>query len=189
VTRTFVLGPLTQEMRHHYTLVLRGNLNLGAAVFKDGCTGISLDYIARRPFWDEGLDYNHGTGHGVGYLLSVHEGPQNIRYRNTSGRPDVAMAPGMITSNEPGLYLEGQYGIRLENLMLCEKRQENEYGTFLGFETLTMCPFELDAIIPEELSPREKELLNAYHQKVYETIAPYFDEEEKAWLKNATRAI
>jgi Xaa-Pro aminopeptidase len=189
VTRTFVLGPLTQEMRHHYTLVLRGNLNLGAAVFKDGCTGLSLDYIARRPFWDEGLDYNHGTGHGVGYLLSVHEGPQNIRYRNTSGRPDVAMAPGMITSNEPGFYLEGQYGIRLENLMLCEKRQKNEYGTFLGFETLTMCPFELDAIIPEELSPREKELLNAYHQKVYETIAPYFDEEEKAWLKNATRAI
>jgi Xaa-Pro aminopeptidase len=189
VTRTFVLGPLTQEMRHHYTLVLRGNLNLGAAVFKDGCTGISLDYIARKPFWDEGLDYNHGTGHGVGYLLSVHEGPQNIRYRNTSGRPDVAMAPGMITSNEPGFYLEGQYGIRLENLMCCEKRQENEYGTFLGFETLTMCPFELDAILPEELSPREKALLNAYHQKVYETIAPYFDEEEKAWLKNATRAI
>lgn len=190
VTRTFVLGPLTQEMKHHYTLVLRGHLNLAAAKFKAGCSGTSLDYIARKPLWDEGLDYNHGTGHGVGYLLSVHEGPQNIRYRAASGRgADTPLAPGMITSDEPGLYLEGQYGIRLENLLLCVEKEENEYGTFLGFEALTMCPFELEAILPEELSDQEKGLLNAYHQKVYETLSPYFTEEEKTWLREATKAI
>lgn len=186
VTRTFVLGPLTEQMRHHYTAVLRGHLNLGGAVFKAGCTGGSLDILARKPLWDEMLDYNHGTGHGVGYLLSVHEGPQNIRY---GGGSAAKLEPGMITSNEPGLYLEGQYGIRLENLVLCVKRAENEYGTFLGFKNLTMCPFELDAIIPEEMTQQEKDLLNAYHKTVFETLSPWFDEEETQWLKNATRAI
>lgn len=186
VTRTFVLGPLTEEMRHHYTAVLRGHLNLGGAVFKAGCTGGSLDILARKPLWDEMLDYNHGTGHGVGYLLSVHEGPQNIRY---GGGSAAKLEPGMITSNEPGLYLEGQYGIRLENLVLCVKRAENEYGTFLGFENLTMCPFELDAIIPEEMTRQEKDLLNAYHKTVFETLSPWFDEAETQWLRDATRAI
>lgn len=191
VTRTFVLGPLTEEMKHHYTLVLRGHLNLAAARFKAGCSGLSLDYLARKPLWDEGLDYNHGTGHGVGYLLSIHEGPQNIRYRAAvNGRGVCAeMVPGMITSDEPGLYLEGKYGIRLENLILCVEQEKNEYGTFLGFEPLTMCPLELEAIVPEELNAEEKNLLNRYHETVYETLSPYFTEEEKSWLRNATRAI
>lgn len=188
VTRTFVLGPITPEMKHHYTAVLRGHLNLGMAVFKEGTCGAALDVLARKPLWDEGLDYNHGTGHGVGYLLSVHEGPQNIRY-SVNGSSSVKLQPGMITSNEPGLYLEGKYGIRLENLVLCVKKAENEYGTFLGFENLTMCPFELEAIDPEELTRQEKAALNAYHKTVYETLAPWFDEEEKNWLKEATKAI
>lgn len=188
VTRTFVCGPLTQEMRHHYTAVLRGHLALGSAVFKSGVSGASLDILARKPLWDEMLDYNHGTGHGVGYLLSVHEGPQNIRY-SVNGSSGVKLEPGMITSNEPGLYLEGKYGIRLENLVLCVKREENEYGCFLGFQNLTMCPFELDAILPEEMTRQEKAALNTYHQMVYDNLSPWFSEEEKIWLKQATRAI
>ena len=188
VTRTFVLGPITEEMRHNYTLVLRGHLALGSAVFKEGVSGAALDVLARRPLWDEGMDYNHGTGHGVGYLLSVHEGPQNIRY-SVNGSSSVKLEPGMITSNEPGLYLEGKYGIRLENLVLCVKKAENEFGTFLGFENLTMCPFELEAIDAGLLTKQEKDTLNAYHKTVYETLAPWFDEAEKNWLKEATREI
>lgn len=190
VTRTFVLGPLTPEMRHHYTMVLRGNLALAGAVFKQGCGGLNLDLLARAPFWEEGLDYNHGTGHGVGYLLNVHEGPQNIRYRLVNGAAqDAPMEPGMITSDEPGIYLEGKYGIRLENLELCVERQVTDYGTFLGFDTLTLCPFERDAIVPEELSAKERAQLNAYHRKVFETLSPYFNEEETAWLRKATAEI
>lgn len=187
VTRTFVVGPLTEEMKHHYTLVLRGHLALAAAKFRYGCSGVSLDYLARKPLWDEGLDYNHGTGHGVGYLLSVHEGPQSIRYQTTMGC--AKLEPGMITSDEPGLYLEGKYGIRLENLVLCVEKETNEYGTFLGFQPLTMCPFELSAIEEGGLSQQEKVLLNAYHETVYQTLSPYFNEEERAWLREATRAI
>ena len=190
VTRTFVLGPLTPEMRHHYTMVLRGNLALAGAVFKKGCGGLNLDLLARAPFWEEGLDYNHGTGHGVGYLLNVHEGPQNIRYRLVNGAAqDAPMEPGMITSDEPGIYLEGKYGIRLENLELCVERQVTDYGTFLGFDTLTLCPFERDAIVPEELSIKERAQLNAYHRKVFETLSPYFNEEETEWLRKATAEI
>lgn len=188
VTRTFVCGPLTEKMRHHYTAVLRGHLALGSAIFKSGVSGASLDVLARKPLWDEMLDYNHGTGHGVGYLLSVHEGPQNIRY-SVNGSSSVKLEPGMITSNEPGLYLEGEYGIRLENLVLCEKKAENEYGTFLGFRNLTMCPFELEAIVPEEMTRQEINALNAYHKTVYETLAPWFNQEERDWLKEATRPI
>ena len=188
VTRTFVLGPITQEMKHHYTAVLRGHLALGSAVFKEGVSGAALDVLARRPLWDECMDYNHGTGHGVGYLLSVHEGPQNIRY-SVNGSSATKLQPGMITSNEPGLYLEGKYGIRLENLVLCVKKAENEYGTFLGFENLTMCPFELEAILPEEMTQQEKKTLNDYHKTVYETLSPWLSEEEQAWLREATREI
>jgi Xaa-Pro aminopeptidase len=188
VTRTFVCGPLTPEMRRHYTLVLQGHLRLGNAVFKHGCTGLSLDYLARQPLWDQGLDYNHGTGHGVGYLLSVHEGPQGIRYQ-TAHSEGTRLEPGMITSDEPGLYLENQYGIRLENLILCEKRQETPFGTFLGFQFLTLCPFELEAIDTEMLSAQERQWLNAYHAKVYATLSPYMTPEETAWLKTATRPI
>jgi Xaa-Pro aminopeptidase len=157
-------------------------------VFKHGCTGLSLDYLARQPLWDQGLDYNHGTGHGVGYLLSVHEGPQGIRYQ-TAHSEGTRLEPGMITSDEPGLYLENQYGIRLENLILCEKRQETAFGTFLGFQFLTLCPFELEAIDTEMLSAQERQWLNAYHAKVYATLSPYMTPEETAWLKTATRPI
>ena len=187
VTRTFAVGPLTEEMKHHYTLVLRGNLHLAAARFRAGCSGLSLDILARKPLWDEGLDYNHGTGHGVGYLLSVHEGPQNIRYQS-AGVP-ARMEPGMITSDEPGLYLPGKYGIRLENLLLCVERENGEFGQFLGFEVLTMCPFDLDAVEVSALTAEEKGLLNAYHKKVRETLAPYLTEEENAWLGQTTREI
>lgn len=188
VTRTFALGPLTAEMKHHYTLVLRGNLQLAAAKFKQGCTGASLDILARKPLWDEGLDYNHGTGHGVGYLLSVHEGPQNIRY--SPGEKNAKLVPGMITSDEPGLYLEGKYGIRLENLLLCAEWETSvEYGTFLSFDPLTMCPFDLDAVEVSALTASEKAQLNAYHETVQKTLSPYLTEEENRWLKHAARAI
>lgn len=190
VTRTFVLGELTEEMKHHYTLVLRGNLALAAAHFHKGCSGLSLDYLARKPLWDEGLDYNHGTGHGVGYLLSVHEGPQAIRYHVSPGRSEHApMLPGMITSDEPGLYLEGRYGIRLENLLLCVEKEQTDHGTFLGFDTLTMCPFCLEAVNVSELSAYERTLLNTYHKTVFDTLSPYLDEEEVGWLRHATREI
>lgn len=182
VTRTIALGPLTQEQKHHYTMVLKGNLNLGAAVFKKGCSGVNLDYLARAALWNEGLDYNHGTGHGVGYLLNVHEGPNAIRFRERGGCGAV-LEEGMITSNEPGLYLEGQYGIRLENLILCRKKLANEYGTFLEFETLTLVPFDMDAVLWEELSPREQELLRSYQQRVYDTLRADLPEEVAEWLR------
>lgn len=182
VTRTIALGPLTQEQKHHYTAVLKGNLNLGAAVFRHGCTGVNLDYLARAALWSEGLDYNHGTGHGVGYLLNVHEEPNAIRFRERGGSGSV-LEVGMITSNEPGLYLEGQYGIRLENLILCRKRQENEYGTFLEFETLTLVPFDMEAVLWEELSPWEQSLLTAYQQRVYDTLKDGLPEEVAEWLR------
>lgn len=187
VTRTFALGELTPEMKLHYTLVLKGHLNLSAAVFKAGCTGNNLDYLARSPLWEHGLDYNHGTGHGVGYLLNVHEGPQSISYH--PGRGTAPLEVGMVTSNEPGLYFAGAYGIRIENLIVCEQRCKNEYGTFLGFRDLTMCPYELDAVDPDLLTENERQLLNRYHAKVYENLAPLFTEEECAWLRHATRPI
>ena len=186
-TRTYALGPLTGEQKRHYTAVLQGNLNLAAAVFKAGCTGLNLDCLARQPLWELGLDYNHGTGHGVGHILSVHEGPQSIRWRSLG--EDAPLEPGMITSDEPGFYLDGAYGIRLENLLLCVPRQQTGGGTFLGFETLTLTPFDLDAVDATMLSPRELALLNDYHACVYERIAPHLPPEEAAWLRQATRPL
>lgn len=187
VTRTVAVGETTKQMRHHFTSVLRGHLKLLGVRFKKGCSGVSLDVLARQPLWEEDLDYNHGTGHGVGSLLNVHEGPQRIHYQAFS-KP-VMLEEGMITSDEPGFYLEGQYGIRHESLILCEKAAENEYGTFLHFVPLTMCPFDLDAIEADEMSVEEKKLLNDYHRTVYETLSPHLTDDEKAWLKNATREI
>lgn len=187
-TRTYALGPLTPGQKATYTAVLRGNLNLSDAKFKSGCTGVNLDYIARQPLWEMSLDFNHGTGHGVGYLLSVHEGPQNIRWRSNPGQ-DAPLVPGMVTSNEPGFYLDGEYGIRLENLMVCMERDPSPYGTFLGFATLTLTPFDLDAVEPAQMNPREKALLNDYHAQVYAAIAPHLPPKEADWLKHATRPI
>ena len=189
ITRTVSIGTLTDTQKAHYTAVLRGNLNLGAARFKHGCTGMNLDVLARTPLWELGLDYNHGTGHGVGYLLNVHEDPNAIRFKEAGGKAGAVLEEGMITSNEPGLYLEGQYGIRVENLVLCKKAEQTEYGQFMEFETLTVVPHDRAAILPEQMSKRELALLNAYHKTVYETISPYLTEEERKWLKEETREI
>lgn len=189
ITRTIVIGTASAQMKEHYTAVLRGHLNLGGAVFKYGCTGMNLDVLARSPLWELGLDYNHGTGHGVGYLLNVHEGPQSIRLKDISGTAGTPLEEGMITSNEPGLYLEGQYGIRTENLTLCRKGKKTDFGQFMYFETLTMVPYDREAILPERMTARELKLLNDYHQKVYDNISPYLTEEEKLWLHDQTRPI
>lgn len=191
VTRTILLGgEATRDQKKHYTAVLRGNLNLCAAKFLYGCSGVALDYAARQPLWDLGLDYNHGTGHGVGCLLNVHEGPNAFGYKiaNGPGKNPVLEA-GMITSDEPGLYLEGAYGIRLENLILCVEREKNEFGRFMGFEPLTFVPFERAAIDVEQMSRREIELLNEYHGKVYDALKDYLEPEERAWLADECREM
>lgn len=186
ITRTFVLGELTEEQKKIYTLVLAGNLELGAAKFLENVKGCVLDMLARQPLWQYGLDYNHGTGHGVGYLLNVHEGPQRIAYGAYTGE---GFKEGMITSNEPGMYLAGQYGVRLENLTVCVKREKNEYGQFLGFDTLTMVPWDLEAVDKNYLTERQVKLLNEYHRQVFDAVSPYMEGEELEWLKMATREI
>ena len=189
ITRTVVLGPVTEKEKKYFTAVLRGNLNLAAAKFKYGCTGLNLDYLARGPLWEMGEDYNHGTGHGVGYLLNVHEGPNSFRWKNLPGNPVPVFEEGMITSDEPGYYLENEFGIRHENLVLCKKAEKTSFGQFMCFEELTMVPFDLDGVDPYQMTERERGLLNAYHEKVYRNISPYLSEEEKEWLRKATRKI
>ncbi len=187
ITRTILIGNrATEEQKKYYTAVLRGNLNLCDAHFLYGCTGVSLDYIARKPLWDMGCNYNHGTGHGVGYLLNVHEPPNAFRYHILPYPGENAvLEEGMVTSDEPGIYIEGRFGIRLENLILCVKREKTEYGQFMGFEHLTLVPFDRDLINIELMDDKEKELLNNYHKKVYENISPYLDVEETEWLERA----
>lgn len=189
ITRTIALGELTAKEKRAYTLVLKGHLRLGAAKFLEGVCGQNLDVLARQPLWEEGLDYNHGTGHGVGYLLSVHEGPQNFRWRMNDGVHCVPLEEGMVLSNEPGLYLAGQFGIRHENLVLVRKGEKTDYGQFMYLEPLTMVPFDKDAIEVSLMSPREIALLNDYHTRVYEALSPYFTGEALAWLGEATAAI
>ena len=188
ITRTVVMGPTTEEEKKYFTAVLRGTLNLGAARFLHGCTGVNLDILARQPLWEMGEDFKHGTGHGVGYLLNVHEGPNSFRWKIVPGG-NAVLEEGMITSDEPGYYREDGFGIRHENLMVCKKAEKTEYGQFMCFEFLTMVPFDLDGVVPELMSVRERNLLNDYHAQVYEKISPYLNEEEKEWLKDATRAI
>ena len=187
-TRTIVMGPVTDEQKKFFTAVLRGMLNLGNAKFRYGCTGVNLDYLARGPLWELGQDFNHGTGHGVGYLLNVHEGPNSFRWKVVPGN-NAVLEEGMITSDEPGYYVEDGYGIRHENMIICKKAKKTQFGQFMCFEFLTMVPFDLDAVVPEQMTAHERELLNNYHAQVYEKISPYLDEDEKAWLKEATRAI
>lgn len=188
ITRTFALGPLTDEEKRMFTLVLKGHLRLGAAKFRYGCTGLNLDYLAHSPLWDEGLDYNHGTGHGVGYILSVHEGPQGFRWKQLGDAPQV-LEPGMITSDEPGFYLEGKFGVRHESLTVVAEAETNAYGRFLYLDWLTMVPFDLDAVVPELLNEDERRTLNAYHARVRETLLPLMPEEEREWLVQATRKV
>ena len=187
-TRTIVMGPVTDEQKKFFTAVLRGMLNLGNAKFRYGCTGVNLDYLARGPLWELGQDFNHGTGHGVGYLLNVHEEPNSFRWKVVPGN-NAVLEEGMITSDEPGYYVEDGYGIRHENMIVCKKAEKTQFGQFMCFEFLTMVPFDLDAVVPEQMTAHERELLNNYHAQVYEKISPYLDEDEKAWLKEATRAI
>ena len=190
ITRTIALGPVTQEMRDIFTLVLRSHLQLANVRFLYGCTGINLDILARGPLWAEGLDYKHGTGHGVGHILNVHEGPNGFRWRPSPERSEGSvLEEGMITSDEPGLYLEGKFGVRTESELLCLKGEKNEYGQFMYFENLTCVPIDLDAVDSSKLNETERGWLNEYHAKVYETMAPRLDEADRAWLKNATRPI
>lgn len=190
ITRTFALGPISDNMRKHFTLVLRGMMNLSRAKFLYGCSGMNLDILARGVIWNEDLDYKCGTGHGIGFLLNVHEGPNGFRWKKVVERNDSGtLEAGMVTTIEPGVYLEGEYGIRSENELVAQYGVKNEYGQFMQFETITFAPFDLDAIDPAYLSKDEIAWLNACHQEVYEKISPYLNEEVKAWLKEYTRAI
>lgn len=180
ITRTIALGALTDKMKEYYTAVLRGHLDLAMAKFKAGTTGCDLDYLARKALQEIGLDYNHGTGHGVGHVLSVHEGPQRI-----SKLPNkYKLEPGMITSDEPGVYIEGEFGIRIENEILCKEADGN--ADELYFEMLTLCPYEPDAIIPEMLTEDERNYLNEYHRTVYSKLAPLLEPEVRNWLRKVT---
>ena len=190
ITRTFVLGPISDEMKQHFTAVCRSNMKLANAKFLYGACGLNLDILARGPLWDMGINYKCGTGHGVGYILNVHEGPNGFRWKIVPERHDSGvLEEGMITTDEPGVYLEGKYGIRTENELVCRKAEKNEYGQFMEFENITYAPIDLDGMDPEQMSPREKQMLNDYHKKVYEVLSPYMTEEENEWLKKYTRAI
>lgn len=188
VTRTYALGEVTQEMKDHFTLVAISNLQLGSAKFLEGCTGMVLDILSRKPFWDRDMNFNHGTGHGVGYLLNIHEGPAGFRWKYRKGETEV-LREGMVITDEPGIYIEGSHGIRIENELLCCKGEKNEYGQFMYFDTITLIPIDLDAINPDIMSAEDKKLLNDYHKKVYDTISPYLNEEETLWLEKYTRAV
>ena len=185
ITRTFVLGECSEELKKHFTLVLKGMINLSKVKFLYGVTGTNLDILARQALWNIGIDYKCGTGHGVGFLLNVHEGPQGIRVQYN---PQV-LEEGMNVTNEPGVYIAGSHGIRLENELIVQKAEKTEFGQFMRFETMTYAPLDLDGVIKELLSKEEIEYLNNYHQMVYEKVSPYLTLEEKEWLKEYTRAI
>lgn len=186
ITRTLGMGPLTEEERTDFTLTLRGMIDLTMQRFLYGTTGSALDVVARTPLWNAGINYNHGTGHGVGFFLNVHEGPHRI-----SPVPSpIKLEKGMIISNEPGVYKVGKHGIRLENLVVVQEDIKTEYGgQFMKFETLTLCPFDLDVLMPELLTEAEKNWLNEYHKTVCEKLAPYLEGDDLEFLKNSTRAI
>ena len=185
ITRTFVLGDITEEEKRDFTLVLKGHINLAKAKFLKGSTGCNLDILARGPLWQYGLDYKCGTGHGVGFFLNVHEGPQGIRPNGNT----VPLEPGMILTNEPGVYKEGKFGIRTENVMVVVKDESNECGEFYKFDTISYCPIDLNGIKVELLNEDEKKWLNDYHKKVYDKLSPYLNSEEKELLKRETREI
>lgn len=189
ITRTVALGPLTDEEKRIYTLVLRGHLQLGAAKFLYGCTGENLDMLARTPLWENGLDYNHGTGHGVGFVLGVHEGPERVHWDVNRQKRHCVIEEGMIFSNEPGIYLAGKFGVRIENLVVVREAERTEFGRFLKLEPLTLVPYDRDAIDLAMLSSRDVELLNDYHAKVCAAILPYLQGDELNWLKEVTAPV
>ena len=185
ITRTIALGPVTEEMKHIYTLVLKGHIQLELAKFPDGASGTQLDALARESMWREGLNFLHGTGHGVGSYLNVHEGPHQVRMEYMP----APLRAGMTLTDEPGLYLAGKFGVRIENTLLIKEYMETEFGKFLQMESLTLCPIDTAPIDVEMLLPEELAWLNAYHAEVYAKLAPYLDKEEQKWLENATKAI
>lgn len=188
ITRTIALGPLTDIMKQYYTTVLKGHLRLMTAHFPKGVTGANLDVLSRGPIWDLGLDYRCGTGHGVGHILNVHEGPNAFRWQ-TKNTPAQEFIPGMITTDEPGLYIENEFGIRIENELLCVEDVKTEYAQFYRFDNLTYTPYEPEAILTNMLSVDELRLLNEYHKMIYDTLSPMLSDEERIWLKNETREL
>jgi Xaa-Pro aminopeptidase len=190
ITRTIVLGDITKEQKFHFTLVLEAMLNLAAAKFLEGSSGSSLDVLARAPIWNELLNYRHGTGHGIGHISEVHEPPIGFRYNVVADRYDSGiLKENMTITNEPGLYLDSQYGVRHEQIMLVKKLTENEYGKFLSFEMLTLCPFDIDGIDKKQLSKNNLTLLNWYHGQVYKKLSPYLTTDEAKWLKEVTKPL
>ena len=188
-TRTIAVGALSEEEKQMFTAVCRGNLRLANACFLKGCTGYNLDILCREPLWQMGMDYKHGTGHGVGYLLNVHEGPNAFRWKLPDEGSPAVLSEGMVTTDEPGVYLEGKYGIRTENELVCVEGEANDFGQFLCFENLTLTPIDLDAVLPEEMTEEERGWLNAYHKNVYKKLSPWMEEEELVWLRTYTREI
>lgn len=185
ITRTIALGPVTEEMKHIYTLVLKGHIQLELAKFPDGASGTQLDALARESMWREGLNFLHGTGHGVGSYLNVHEGPHQVRMEYMP----APLRAGMTVTDEPGLYLAGKFGVRIENTLLIKDYMETEFGKFLQMESLTLCPIDTAPVDVDMLLPEELNWLNSYHAEIYAKLAPYLDEEEQIWLKNATKLI
>lgn len=189
VTRTIFLGETDYKIKEQFTKVAIAMLNLANAKFLKGCTGRNLDILAREPLWEMGMDYKCGTGHGVGYMLNVHEGPQRISWQYREGVRETALEEGMLVTDEPGVYVEGSHGIRTENVLLCKMAQKNSDGQFMEFETLTFVPIDLDGIVPRLMSEKEKQRLNDYHAQVYEKIKDYLNEQEKNWLYQVTRPV
>ena len=185
-----MLGDISEEERYWFTKALRGHIRLSDAHFLFGCSGINLDILARGPLWDQDVDYQCGTGHGVGHLLNVHESPNGFRWRVLPHRNEMCVLDeGMITSNEPGVYCEGKFGIRHENEMVVVKGNVNNYGQFMHFEPITFVPFDLDGLDVSLLTNEEKTWLNNYHKEVLEKISPYLTSDEAEWLKSACRSI
>ena len=190
ITRTICLGQINDEWKKHYTLVLKGMLRLSMAKFLYGCSGMQLDILSRGALWDIGIDYKSGTGHGVGYLLNVHEAPNGFRWRVVPERNDsCVLESGMVTTVEPGVYIDGSHGIRIENELVCQQAEKNEYGQFMNFETITVCPIDLDAVDKTLLDEKEINFLNCYHEHVYNTLAEFLSDEQKTWLKKETRSL
>ena len=190
ITRTIALGPIPENVRKDFTNVVRGMIRLSKAKFLYGCRGYNLDILARGPLWEEGVDYKCGTGHGIGFVLNVHEGPNGFRWKVREDIDDSCiLEEGMVTTNEPGVYVENSHGIRIENEIVVRKAEKNEYGQFMDFEVITFAPIDLDAIDESLILKDEKVYLNNYHKQVYDKISPYLNEEEKQWLKTYTREI
>lgn len=190
ITRTIALGPIPENVRKDFTNVVRGMIRLSKAKFLYGCRGYNLDILARGPLWEEGIDYKCGTGHGIGFVLNVHEGPNGFRWKVREDIDDTCiLEEGMVTTNEPGVYVENSHGIRIENEIVVRKAEKNEYGQFMDFEVITFAPIDLDAIDESLILKDEKDYLNNYHKQVYDKISPYLNEEEKQWLKTYTREI